>query len=193
MVEDDQNNLVAYTRLYLVKSPQELQSSYSAQSYDLSQLVDFEKPMMEVGRFCLHPDHADPEIQRIIWGAITKRVDDHDIQLLFGCSSFLGTDPTKFRSAFMLLDQKYVGPQGRRPGVKAKEVVKFSSLAEGVLDHKAGLKSLPSLLKTYLVMGAWVSDHLVIDRDLKTMHVFTALEISSIPAARAKALRDIAQ
>ncbi|MEM9211400.1 MAG: ornithine-acyl-ACP acyltransferase, partial [Pseudomonadota bacterium] len=50
------------------------------------------------------------------------------------------------------------------------------------------LRQIPPLLKTYLRMGGWVSDHAVIDRDLRTIHVFTGVEIAKIPPARRKAL-----
>ena len=48
---------------------------------------------------------------------------------------------------------------------------------------------MPPLLRTYLLMGGWVSDHAVYDRDLNTMHVFTGLEIGAIPESRKRALR----
>jgi putative hemolysin len=48
------------------------------------------------------------------------------------------------------------------------------------------------LLRSYLSMGGWVSDHAVVDRNLNTLHVFTGLEIRSIPPARARILRAIA-
>ena len=51
---------------------------------------------------------------------------------------------------------------------------------------------MPPLLRTYLLMGGWVSDHAVVDRDLNTLHVFTALEIRAIPPARARLLRGVA-
>jgi L-ornithine Nalpha-acyltransferase len=51
---------------------------------------------------------------------------------------------------------------------------------------------MPPLLKTYLMMGGWVSDHAVVDRDLGTMHVFTGVEISAIPPARKRLLRSVA-
>ena len=51
---------------------------------------------------------------------------------------------------------------------------------------------MPPLLRSYLTMGGWVSDHAVVDRDLNTLHVFTGLEISAIPPARARALRMVA-
>jgi putative hemolysin len=51
---------------------------------------------------------------------------------------------------------------------------------------------MPPLLRSYLAMGGWVSDHAVIDREMGTMHVFTGLEVRAIPAARKRLLRALA-
>ena len=59
-------------------------------------------------------------------------------------------------------------------------------------DARAALRLIPPLLRTYLSMGGWVSDHAVIDRQMNTLHVFTGVETAAIPAARARALRAIA-
>jgi putative hemolysin len=48
---------------------------------------------------------------------------------------------------------------------------------------------MPPLLRSYLAMGGWVSDHAVVDTDLGTLHVFTGLEIRRVPQARALTLR----
>ena len=48
---------------------------------------------------------------------------------------------------------------------------------------------LPPLLKTYLMMGGWVIDHVVVDHYMGTLHVFTGVEIGKIPAARKRLLR----
>ena len=50
----------------------------------------------------------------------------------------------------------------------------------------------PPLLRSYLAMGGWVSDHAVIDRQMGTLHVFTGLEIAGIPPNRARLLRALA-
>jgi hypothetical protein len=50
---------------------------------------------------------------------------------------------------------------------------------------------MPPLLRSYLVMGGWVSDHAVVDRDMNTLHVFTGVEVAAIPAARQRSLRAI--
>ena len=48
---------------------------------------------------------------------------------------------------------------------------------------------MPPLLKAYLMMGGWVSDHAVIDYHMNTLHVFTAVEIGLIPPLRKRRLR----
>ena len=42
---------------------------------------------------------------------------------------------------------------------------------------------------SYLKLGGWVSDHVVIDHDLQTIHVFTGLEIKNIPDNRLRFLK----
>ncbi len=48
--------------------------------------------MMELGRFCIDPACRDPDIVRIAWAALTSYVDARGVKLLFGCSSFAGTE-----------------------------------------------------------------------------------------------------
>ena len=50
------------------------------------------------------------------------------------------------------------------------------------------MMNMPPLLRAYLLMGGWVSDHAVIDNKLNTLHVFTGLEVSKIPAAKKRFL-----
>jgi len=162
--------------------------SYCAQFYDLSRLAGFGAPMLELGRFCLHPDRHDTDILRLAWAAITRRVDGAGAGLLFGCSSFAGCDPAPYGDAFALLRDGHGAPEGWRPGVKAPEVVGFATLAP-MGDRARALRSLPALLRTYLAMGGWVSDHAVVDRAMGTLHVFTGLEIARVPPGRARLLR----
>ena len=165
--------------------------SYSAQFYDLEPVAQFPTPMLELGRFCIAPDCHDADVLRLAWGAITRQVDGAGIGLLFGCSSFAGCDPGLYRDAFGLLRDRYGPPDIWAPRVKAADTVPFAGLS-GLVDRAAGLRALPPLLRTYLTMGGWVSDHAVIDRALGTQHVFTGLEIARVPAARARALRAVA-
>ncbi len=186
-------DLVATFRLLPLPSGADLGQSYSAQYYDLSALAAYPGRMIELGRFCLHPDRHDPDILRLAWGAITQAVDAEGAGLLFGCSSFKGTDARAYRDAFALLRDRHVAPECWRPRVKAPRVFRFARRRTGpVADARLALLRMPPLLRTYLAMGGWVSDHAVVDGELGTLHVFTGLEIGRIPPARARALRLVA-
>lgn len=167
-------------------------TSYAAQYYDLQQFCHFEGPLIEIGRFCLGPHVHDADILRVAWAAVAAHVDRIGAQMLFGCSSFAGTSERPHRDAFAFLKNHHLGPTKWRPDIKADKTYQFARiLADVQPDRRAALKGLPPLLRTYLAMGGWVSDHAVIDEDLGTMHVFTGVEIAAIPPMRAKALRSV--
>ncbi|MDP2084542.1 MAG: GNAT family N-acyltransferase [Gemmobacter sp.] len=194
LIEDARDGaLVGCFRLMPLASGGDIGRSYSAQFYDLSALQGFALPMAELGRFCIHPGHADPDILRIAWGALTRIVDARGVGMLFGCSSFKGTRTAPYRDAFAKLRADHLAPPRWGPGVKAPRVFRFARRIGGAgPDPRRAALSMPPLLRTYLAMGGWVSDHAVVDRALNTLHVFTALEIAAIPPARARALRLIA-
>ena len=181
--------LVACFRLMCLLDGAALQQSYSAQFYELSPLSDFDGPMVEMGRFCLAPEVHDPDILRLAWAALTAYVDEIGVKLLFGCSSFHGTDVLPYCDAFALLRDRHIGPARWRPKIKSSYVFPFAAKLRRKPDLKRAMVTLPPLLRSYLMLGGWVSDHAVIDRDLNTIHVFTGLEIAAVPPARARLLR----
>ena len=180
-------------RLLPLADGQAIARSYSAQFYDLAALAAFPGPMAEVGRFCIHPDRRDPDILRLAWGAMTAFVDARGVQMLFGCSSFQGTDAAGYRDAFALLKDAHLAPRRWQPRIKAADVFPYADdLSHVTPDPRRAALAMPPLLRTYLLMGGWVSDHAVIDRAMGTLHVFTGLEIATIPPARARLLRAVA-
>lgn len=183
-----EGSAVATFRMSLMSGPQ-IAQSYAAQYYDLRALAAFKGPMLELGRFCIHPDHPDPDILRIAWAALTAYVDAQEIALLFGCSSFAGTNPAPYLDAFGLLKARHLAPARWAPQIHAGEVFPFAALNAAAPDLKKATAAMPPLLRTYLLMGGWVSDHAVIDRGMGTLHVFTGLETRAIPPARKTLLR----
>lgn len=170
----------------------EITRSYSAQFYNLSALESFDGPMVEMGRFCIHPEAQDPNILRIAWAAMTRYVDEAGIEMLFGCSSFIGTEPEAHAEAFAMLKERHLAPRRWLPRVKAPKVFRFArALRLRKPDPKRAMAAMPPLLRSYLAMGGWVSDHAVVDPALHTMHVFTGLEIRAIPPARKRLLRAV--
>ncbi|MCU9836929.1 GNAT family N-acetyltransferase [Ruegeria sp. WL0004] len=194
LIEDlsDGEALVCCFRMLTMQGGQEITNSYSAQFYDLSALQDFAGPMVEMGRFCLHPDRHDPDILRVAWGGMTAFVDRNGIELLFGCSSFAGTETDMYLDAFAMLKHRHLAPKRWLPRVKAPDVFRFAARLRRKPDAKKAMLRMPPLLRTYLMMGGWVSDHAVVDRQMNTLHVFTGVEIGAIPPARKRLLRLVA-
>lgn len=190
LVEDDHCQLVCCLRFLEFASGAEIACSYSAQHYDLAGLKGFGDPMIELGRFCIDPALRDPTVLRVVWAFLAKHVAEHNTQLLFGCSSFPGVSAQPYLDSFALLHHAHIGPQRWMPGVKASQIVRFAELLQtGAPNHMAGLRAMPALLRSYLTMGGWVSDHAVVDEDLGTLHVFTGLETAQIPPARRRFLQ----
>ena len=176
--------LICCYRILKFDSGKNISTSYSSQFYDLKVIENFTEPMIEVGRFCIDPEENDPSVVLTAWAALAQIVDHNQTELLFGCSSFEGIEKEKYFDSFALLRDRYMAPDHWRPKIKAAQVFCYSKDLIYKVDKKKALLNMPPLLKTYLAMGAWVSDHAVVDLKMKTLHLFTGMEISKIPKSR---------
>ncbi|RYG92304.1 GNAT family N-acetyltransferase [Loktanella sp. IMCC34160] len=185
MIERD-GELAGTFRLRL--SHGEASGGYAGQFYDLCALDAFPDAVLELGRFCLAPTLGpDSDVLRVGWAALARIVEAANVGLLFGCSSFPGTDPARHRAALARLGRDHAGPAAWPVGRRSSHIVDLPC------DEAAeGDGAFPPLLRSYFQMGGWVSDHAVIDPDMQTIHVFTAVEIARIPPVRARALRALA-
>lgn len=192
LVEDTRTDaLVCCFRMLVLDGGAHVNASYSAQFYDLAAFNDFQGRMVEMGRFCIHQSCNDADILRVAWGAMTAFVDQNNVQMLFGCSSFAGTETDDYLDAFAMLKHRHLAPKRWLPRVKAPNVFQFAARLRRKPDVKKAMLRMPPLLRTYLLMGGWVSDHAVVDTHLNTLHVFTGLEIGAIPPARKRLLRAV--
>ena len=58
--------------------------------------------MLELGRSCVHRDYRSGIILKLLWQGISNYINNYKIKILFGCASFQGTDPEKFKNEFNL-------------------------------------------------------------------------------------------
>ncbi|MEM8659151.1 MAG: GNAT family N-acetyltransferase, partial [Pseudomonadota bacterium] len=128
MVEDiASGDLICCFRLLPFENGTTIGGSYAAQFYDLDLLQAFDGRMVEMGRFCVHPDVMDPDVLRVAWAAMTEYVDSEQVELLFGCSSFKGTEAEAYMDAFALLKERHLAPKRWLPRVKAPRVFRFAA------------------------------------------------------------------
>ncbi|MCO4848081.1 MAG: GNAT family N-acetyltransferase [Yoonia sp.] len=186
MVERD-GVLVCTLRLRVLPDGADFSGTYTGGFYDFGPLKG---PTLEVGRFCVAQGAFSSDVLRLAWAAITQRVDACNISHLFGCASFAGTNPVAYADAFGVLQAKHLGRIKIAP--KATDNKKLSEINSADHDPRLALQQMPPLLRSYLGMGGYVSDHLIVDHTLGTLHVFTGLDIATIPVARARSLRALA-
>ena len=170
----DADGPAACARLTVLQGPA-IAGGYTGRSYDLRGFADAFHVAVEVGRVALAPGRDDPDLPRLLLAVMARAVLDHGAQALFGCASFPGAVPDA--GALRAL-RDHVAPEAWRPGARARETVALADLPA------APAAPLPPLLRGYLSLGARVSDHAVIDRDLGTTHVFAGLPVAAIPAPR---------
>ncbi len=192
--ETSGGRLVCCFRLLHLADGRGVAGSYSAQFYDLAGLARLGAPMIEMGRFCAVEAPRDPDLLRLAWAVLADQVARSRASMIFGCTSFHGTDAAPYAGVFALLGDRHLAPRRWLPRIKSPGVLRYApGRTRGLYDPAAAMRAMPPLLRSYLAMGGRVSDHAVVDRDLDTLHVFTGLEIGTMPAARRRRLQDLAR
>ncbi len=194
LIFDKKNNnkVICVFRVLILPNGNKIQTSYSAQFYDLEKLKKISEPLLELGRFCVDPEYSNPNILRVAWCILAKLINKHRVGFLFGCSSFPGVDASSYHEAFIFLRENHLAPKSLRPEIKSKNIFHYSrEFSLRNVNKIAAIKSLPPLLRYYLTLGGWVSDHAVKDLDLNTLHVFTGLKIQSIPLRKKEIFNSI--
>jgi putative hemolysin len=166
-----------------------LTRGYTGGLYDLRGLAALPGCSLEMGRLCLHPHSRDPDLVRLMLAGVTRVADLTGAARLLGCVSFSGTDVQRIAPALALLRARHLGPPALCAAPRAPHWI---DLPQAALDPQ-GLALLPTALRFYLSLGAWVSDRAVIDTDLGTIHVLCVLEIDAMPQARRERLRAMAR
>jgi putative hemolysin len=144
---------------------------YSAAEYDVSRLVTYPGPVLELGRSCVDPAYRARAVMPLLWSGIATYVFHYDIELMFGCASLPGTDPDQLAVPLSYLHYYRLAPPELRPRALAERYVDMRRLAPDSIDPERTLSQLPPLIKGYLRLGGFVGDGAVIDHQFNTTDV----------------------
>lgn len=162
-------------------------SFYSEGEYDITPLINYPGEILELGRSCIHKDYRTGTVMNLLWKGLAAYMFRHDIKLMFGCASLLGTDPQEHAVPLSYLYHYHLAPPELRTralpdvytnmNILPKEAFDpdsaFDSLQfNGIkLDPKAGQNSLPPLIKGYLRVGCVIGDGAFVDHQFNTTDV----------------------
>jgi putative hemolysin len=154
---------------------------YTEGEFDLQPLIA-RKPelnFLELGRSCvLKPFRTKPVVE-LLWQGIWNYVRRFKHDVLMGCASLEGSDPTLHATTLNFLARNCVVPAEWNVRALAERHVEMKS-DSAVIDAKTALKALPPLIKGYLRLGCYIGEGAVVDTQFNTTDVLIILPVSRI-------------
>jgi putative hemolysin len=145
---------------------------YSAAEYDIGKMIDYPGEVLELGRSCIAKDARNTATMQMLWRGIALYAYHYNIQVMFGCASLPGTDPSQHAMAMSYLYHHHLAPPEIRVRALESRYVKMDTLEPGSYDPRKAMARVPPLIKGYLRLGGFVGDGAVIDSEFNTTDVF---------------------
>jgi putative hemolysin len=155
---------------------------YTQGEYDIAPLLQA-KPdysFMELGRSCVLKPYRNKRTLELLWQGVWSYVREHGADVMIGCASFEGTDPSAHALALSFLHHNALAPEEWRVRAHDHLRVDMNMMPREALNTRAALKALPPLIKGYLRVGAYVGDGAVIDHQFGTTDVFIIVPVEAI-------------
>lgn len=155
---------------------------YCDGEYDLAPLRASGRPLLELGRSCVDPEHRGGAAMFLMWNALADYVLDYGIQILFGVASFHGTDATMLAPPLSWLHHNHLAPEALRPRARPEGFQPMDLLPPERIDRREAMLAMPALIKAYLRLGGMVGEGAFIDRAFNTTDVFLLMDTAAMSA-----------
>ncbi|MGH6749457.1 MAG: GNAT family N-acetyltransferase [Methyloceanibacter sp.] len=155
---------------------------YTQGEYDIAPLLAA-KPdysFMELGRSCVLKPYRNKRTLELLWQGVWSYVREHGADVMVGCASFEGTDPSAHAEALSFLYHTALAPEDWRVRAHEHLRVDMNMMPREQVNARRALKALPPLIKGYLRVGAYVGDGAVIDHQFGTTDVFVIMPVEAI-------------
>lgn len=168
---ESQGQIVGTYRLLRRKALRDLPAFYSESEFDISAIKSLKGEIMELGRSCVNPAYRNRSVMQLLWRGIGAHVSKHNVQLMFGCASFFGTDVEANALPLSYLAHYHQAPQELCSVALPEHYVEMNRMPKEAVDEKKAFTMLPALIKGYLRMGGYIGKGAVIDPICKTIDV----------------------
>lgn len=168
------------------------QNFYTESEFDLDAIKGFPGEILELSRSCVHPDYRNRAVLDMLWRGLGEYVAAHQIEIMFGCASFPGTDPDTAADALTFLHSHHLAPEALRPYAHPGQYVKMRRRCITEIDKRQALRQMPPLIRGYMSAGAMVGDGAVIDEAFNTIDVCVMVMPGGLSASYARRYRDAA-
>jgi len=173
---DKQPTVVGTLRLFYSECFAPEQHFYTEEKFDLSRIKTHFGSALELSRFCIDPDGRGGVILMLIWKYAMSFIQDNNIPVMVGCASFSGVDVDQHLPILQYLYEHHLAAESLRPEPKVKDYINLTELYKPSADWQEAQKSIPTLLRGYLKLGAKISDAAIIDPAFNTVYVAIYVE-----------------
>ncbi|WP_406736712.1 GNAT family N-acetyltransferase [Thioclava sp. GXIMD4215] len=153
---------------------------YCDAEYDLTPLRALGRPMLELGRSCVHPDHRGGAAMFLLWNGLAEYVLTHGIEILFGVASFHGTDIAALRMPLAWLHHHHLAPAGLRARAQERAFQPMNLVPPDALDRRQAMTAMPNLIKSYLKLGGYVGEGAFVDHAFNTTDVLVMMDTKAM-------------
>ncbi len=157
---------------------------YSAGEYDITSIYQYNGNICEFGRSCVAKNYRTKPVMELLWRGIASFVLHYKIDLMFGCASFMGTDPSAIDGQLQYLHKYHLAGEQLRPSVlpSARAIqVDFGQFPP--LNDREKLRyftKLPPLIKGYIRLGGHIGQGAFLDLEFNTIDVFIIVETNQV-------------
>jgi len=135
--------------------------------------------MLELGRFCIDSEGRHGVILMLIWKFAMQFIVGNRIDVMLGCASFPGMDIEVHREVLSFLYTHNRAPEALRPkpitppegSPDQPRYVALSDIIVPAPEFENATRSIPTLLRGYLKLGARISDVAVLDPVFNTTFI----------------------
>ena len=170
------DHIVGVYRIIDEDARQNAGAFYSSYEYDLTALEDSGRPILELGRSCLHKDYRGGAAMLHLWQGLADVVRQTRAEILFGVASFQGIDLDILAQPLSLLARDHSAPDDL---TARSHVYQPMNLVQD-LDRVSAMKQVPSLIKAYLRLGGCVGDGAFVDHAFNTTDVCLILDVAQM-------------
>jgi L-ornithine Nalpha-acyltransferase len=179
------SKVVGTYRVLMQEVAEKNQGFYTQGEYDIAPLIARKRAthhFLELGRSCVLKPYRNRRTVELLWQGLWTYVRERGVDVMLGCASFPGTDPTQHALALSFLHHYSRAPEDWFVSAHPDLKVDMNMMPKDKVNTKEALKGMPPLIKGYLRLGAYVGDGAVVDKQFGTTDVLIIMPVEAIDA-----------
>lgn len=154
---------------------------YTAGEYDIAPLLEGPGKglrFLELGRSCVLAPYRNKPTVELLWHGIGHYLERHNLDVMFGCASFEGTDPKELALPLSYLRQHHLTPPEWYVRALPERYVEMNLMAADRIGVREAWRALPPMIKGYLRAGCYIGDGAVVDEQFGTTDVLILFPVA---------------